>query len=331
MNLLEQIEGLKGETLTSATLRWLLLRSAGYRETFTRLISDRSPVGPIDTGEHFAAFLESGTCNVEGERGRLDFVLESDGAVIGIENKLHAGFQLGQPGKYVEYLQKRASRLQDLRQRPHVPLLAVLAPEYRKTAIIEHCAGLSGTLFVSWQELLNAFGIRDEGVDAETRPVLAFLREYVLRRISFLPDFQRWYPHFRGPFQDGGSPAQARLVGALWDFFPDGGGRLSFGKTWIGYYFCSNASPRFGWYGFVPGAELDEQGPRGSELVAVTTFPVTSTATALRPVSMRHPGGWIAGHDAAHCWIVDFGEDWTDPQVWRETLAAFSIIGETGS
>src|SRR5712692_6695611 len=59
MNLFSEIEGLRGENLTTAILRVLLLRSQDLRERFIRLVSDNCRLGPLTLGEHFSCLVNA--------------------------------------------------------------------------------------------------------------------------------------------------------------------------------------------------------------------------------------------------------------------------------
>jgi len=55
MNLFEELQGRGNEELTSAVLRFLILRSQETREIFTNLVSRNSQQGPIVMYEEFPA------------------------------------------------------------------------------------------------------------------------------------------------------------------------------------------------------------------------------------------------------------------------------------
>lgn len=142
MALLVEISGLKGENLCSALLAHLTLRSPEVRAELIRLISDRAPHGPIYVQNQFAVFCEE-SANAGGidedtpelKRGRIDLVIETDDAVIGIENRFNAPFQEGQPAGYLRLLRQRASDLATIRNTDFSHVLVVLAPERRASGI----------------------------------------------------------------------------------------------------------------------------------------------------------------------------------------------------
>jgi hypothetical protein len=88
MNLFKEIEGLSGEPMVSALLRLVILRSQEIRDEIVRLISAKSPIGPVTSSSHFSCYAEYPTFDQVAGQGRIDIVLELDDAVIGIENKL---------------------------------------------------------------------------------------------------------------------------------------------------------------------------------------------------------------------------------------------------
>ncbi|MBM3334082.1 PD-(D/E)XK nuclease family protein, partial [Candidatus Sumerlaeota bacterium] len=102
MNLLEELDGLQGENLASAALRFLVLQSNPCKNALLETLNKVSPIGPLTSTSHFSCYREYATSSEESGAGRLDLVLELDQAVVGIEAKLLAEFQPEQPTKYKE-------------------------------------------------------------------------------------------------------------------------------------------------------------------------------------------------------------------------------------
>ena len=71
MDIFSEIEGLSGENLGSALLRYLIFNSHEIRDSFLRLLSDNSPVGPISYSTHFACRTEYPTTHSSYGNGRL--------------------------------------------------------------------------------------------------------------------------------------------------------------------------------------------------------------------------------------------------------------------
>ena len=92
MNFFSQIEGLVGENFSSAILRYLLERSPEIRDAFLAMISDVSPFGTIESRERFGSRREVTLKDSDNVGGRIDLFIETDNAVIGIENKFLAAF-----------------------------------------------------------------------------------------------------------------------------------------------------------------------------------------------------------------------------------------------
>ncbi len=131
MNLFDELERLNGETLASAVLRLLILRSQPLRRAFLRLLDRLSPVGPITSTSHFSCYQEHATDDPELGSGRIDLVLELDDSIIGVEAKLHGEFRGSQPEKYKREMSRLAKVLGEARRRKFHQFLAILAPESR--------------------------------------------------------------------------------------------------------------------------------------------------------------------------------------------------------
>ena len=58
MNLFTEIAGHGGETLTSAVLRYLVLRSQDVREVLVSALSEVSRQGPLRVESHFSCALQ---------------------------------------------------------------------------------------------------------------------------------------------------------------------------------------------------------------------------------------------------------------------------------
>jgi hypothetical protein len=326
MDFLSEVEGLRGEQLATATLRWLLVRSQEFRENLIALISKASRLGPVHAAEQFAAFLEYPTSSGEGSPGRVDLVIEIDQWVLGVESKFFAVFQEGQPSKYLESLQRRAAQLAQVRGFPYGHAVVILAPRARMAEVAAHCGDDSQCMLLTWEDVLAVAQEPKLDVDGAARAVLGFLSRFVDNRIAFLPSFRQWVPHLRNRWESSGSALQRDVVAALWEFLPEGGKRLSAGATWCGYYFC-NSSPKLrGWYGFVDGNIIGAPSHQ-AEFIIATNFDLVDPPVALRRIETFNQN-FLGGYRPVTAWVIDFDEKWADPQRWTEALAC---IGATVS
>ena len=331
MNLFSDIEGKQGEALTSAVLGHLLLRSSVIREAFIKKISERSQQGPVSIERRFACTREEATEDKDGKRGFLDLLIETDDAVIGIENKLFAGWQSDQPVKYLDSLQAKGEKLQEITGREVRHLLAVLIPKSRVEEVNEKVFGNDRCVLITWQDVLEELGKQSSNLDPLSASIVQSLEEFVLGRIGFMPEFMNWLCHFRRQWVTNGSLYQRQLVAGIWKFFPEPGRRLSYGDKWVGYYFASKLKADSAWYGFVPrnglrdleDRALPEMQDRQAELVVVTSFPINSVSGKFLSAKVVYKN-FLGRGRAANCWIVNFDDQWDAPSKWISELKPLS-------
>ena len=317
MNLFTETEGLSGEELATALLRYLILRSPELRDQVIQSISSRSQYGPLISQSHFSCYTEYATEDPEHGSGRIDLVIEVDDAVIGIESKLFAAFQSGQPDKYEATLKELAERLGQIRPGPVTHLLAIICPKGRVEKI-KKCSPSSAV--VPWEELLNEMAKASDRLDPTIDVILSQFTGYIQNRIGFLPRFIEWLPHLRRRFDPRGTSLQRDVIGAIWSFFPDSGPRMSCGATWSGYYFYGQDSSERGWYGFVPKAELKEDSARDAELIIITTCAIEDFSSSLKPVELSRPS-WLGRNSCdLYAWIIDFDDSWNTSSKWADEL-----------
>lgn len=326
MNLLAELEGLSGENLITAVLRLLLLRSQEIREEFIRLLSDQCRLGPITVDSHFACIIEHSTEESDKTRwGRLDLLLETSDAVIGLENKLFATFQDGQPNKYLESVQRHAARLSEVRRSKLIHMVAVLAPSSRSREVEDRIQDNLNLLHVSWEQVRKAFKPLTHSLDRDTAVLLQSLDSFLQDRMAFLPRFGDWVPHLQRRFDSFGSAPQNEVVHRLKDFFPYAGPRLSSGKTWLGYYFAEGLKDIRGWFGFIPGTadEILEGRRCGAELIVATTFSMNLPSPPFRPVKLAIGPRFLGLRPDAmiFIWAVDYDRTWDNPEAWQTALA----------
>lgn len=113
-DLLWTIAGKAGENLATAYLGWLLgQQEIGVRllkrvSECTEFLDKQARISDESLEQVPKVHLEVPTSN-DDVAGRIDMILETDRWVIGVESKFHAGFQPGQPDKYVKTIQERAA------------------------------------------------------------------------------------------------------------------------------------------------------------------------------------------------------------------------------
>lgn len=329
MNLFSEIEGLRGENLVTAILRLLLLRSEDIRGRFIRLISDSCRLEPLTAGPHFSCLREEATGEEDtSESGRLDLILETADAVIGIENKLGEVFRRGQPHKYLSTLARRAEGLAQLRRRKFKHVLVILAPSSRSAEINRLIGGDSYYIFLAWEDVRSKVlgSVKDE-VDSATRAILISFDEFLNDQISFLPRFTEWVPHLRRWLDQRGTEQQREVVRRLWQFFPEPGARMEPGKQYVGYPFCCNLRGYKAWFGFVAKSAIKDSRKNEAELIVITTFPVAFSAHVFSPITLEREQ--FLGKDfKLNAWVIEFDHAWADPQKWRDELAPLNQAAE---
>ena len=332
MNLFEQIEGRRGENLSSALLRFILMRSQDARTQLAELITGL--VGEsFSAMNRFACSLETGTTDDIHGAGRIDLVMEMDDGLVGIENKFNAGFQNGQPQKYLDALSKLATaRAKGGAITKDRYLLLILAPADRKPEIKKKIANLSKDQqehcrFLSWEEMLETLNKVSLTQDTKTKEVILDFSAYVNRYLKqslfnqnrrWLESLSQWKPH--------GSERQQSVTSDLWEFFPGASTRPSQGDKWRGYYFPG------GWFGFVEKSAISnkyqmEETRNDAELVIVLKIDPVSTPdpTIFHRISMVNNGFSGAPEKAAY--TVNIME-MTSREKWTDALRPF-IVKET--
>lgn len=318
MNVLSELEGLSGEQLCSAVLRVLLIRSQDLRDRFCDRLSASSRSGPVTSGSRFSCTLEESTLD-SGDRGRLDLLLETEDAVVGVENKLSAAFQKDQPRKYLKTVNDRANSLRESRRTKHRALVAVLVPEHRVPEAEKLVGGDSNFLVVRWEELLETFTAARDDLDPLAAVLVRSLGSFVRAKCDLFPGVRQQLAYVRRLFEPGGTESQRQLVRWLWGFFPDAGGRLGASKDWCGYHFTDGKEHR-GWYGFVAKSLVKQGAANPAELIIATSFNVAFSEPRFRPVEVI-PGFLPSIPDEeVHGWAVDFDDSWGTENKWRDVL-----------
>lgn len=333
MNFLNEIQGLKEENLSSAVIRMLLLQSHQLRDAFIDLLSLKSKQGPIFVMSKFSCVTELSTHDDNHGKGRIDFVLETDEFLIGVENKINAGFQDGQPAKYITTLKNKSyKQYKDGSEVSLKTMMAILAPGSRIKQISEDITKLPQEDkdiigIISWEEVIKAFSDAIGSCDNISQVFFNELKEFMLGRISFLPSFKKYYPHFRNNFVPMGNQYQSIFVGRLWKYFPDNGPRMSASGTWCGYYFNYGKKYKQSWYGFVDTKTQlkNYSGRYPAEFIIAVPFDISAIKhEKLIPVELTNNNFTAAGVRNDNAVIVDFDINWDDPEKWKEIIFCFS-------
>jgi hypothetical protein len=334
VNLFSVVEGLKEENLSTAILRLLLLRSEDIRESFVDLVSRHCSVGLVTIGDQFACIAEHPTTDDSSGSGRVDLVIETANTVIGVENKLFAGFQTGQPEKYLPTLKDHARKLKELRGTSFEHVLVILVPESRKAEVdgkIENCAERKRYILLTWHDTLAAITKAATAVDPTTKTILEAFEHFLLKeKLALIPRFEKLVPHLRSSFESRGTSWQREVVGRLWRFFPDGGARMDSGATWVGFYFCTECDKTkvAAWFGFIPRGEIREDGLYEAQLVVATTFPVAFSA-AFRQIMLDKPHflGKLFEREV-RAWAIEYDETWANSHKWQDELRPLTAAVE---
>ncbi len=348
MTLLTEVSGQKGENLCSTVLGHILMRCPEARELLISLISDISPGGPIYVQNQFAVFREErtsdsetsgdATSNKSGSRhGRLDLTIETDDAVIGIENKFNAPFQENQPQGYLEHLRKRADALERLRGRSFSYLLVVLAPASRENEVRQKIKEQNIEelcQFLSWQSLLTKF---DQLRTAS--PIDGFLiqelKTYAYEQIGSLADLERLLPHLLRPWKPRGRGSQQRFISNFfWSLLDESVRRNSTfggGIQHYGYFFYRRPGDAGCiWIGFIDRMSfMRESNPsEGSALIICVSPDARSVklpeSDNFVEVSVHNwtDRGW-------RCTELKFNESdtqWKNVQRWTDALVPINEI-----
>lgn len=330
MNLFSEIEGRRGEELTSAVLRFLILRSQEGRETFRTLVSRSSKQGPIVMHEEFSCRSEVSMKDSQNDSdseqvsssGRIDLLIQTDNAIIGVENKLDANFQTGQPEKYLVGLEQLA-RLQRTNSEQRKYIAVILAPRDRNAEIKEMISDHKDTshyVQLDWEDLLDQLrNACSKNSDRISQILIDQLYDYIISNRRFWPS-ELYADHLRGVFDPHGVHGEfirklTRIISAA--------SRLGTGKTSIGYLLDIPARPDTSlpdrtWLGFVT-SDILENSTHKSELILITTISETSIPPpqSLRQVRMKEP--WWKDRPM-HMWAIDYddNEAWKRSATWRD-------------
>ena len=322
--LLETVQGLKGEELTSAVLGYLITKSTTCYRAFIECLG-LDPVHLEASPTSIFSEVETKWVPINTEiPGRLDLLIDTGTRLIGIENKIWASFMDDQPVKYCAKLIEESQKL----NRREAPLLVVLAPKAKNASVskalrqVKKTEAFSSieTKSIHWTDLLNRLGSADHE-SVQIVLLYAELRQYVTQRIWF-EDFDHAYSNLRRA-DEGWNIWQQKLVGYLWYAFPDPGSKVNKTKNWLGYPFFTDRDNVWGWYGFVrPNTELrgyDQLSRHNSVEFVINYRRDAQDIGHLGPhfidVSFDERSWQKRG------WLVNFDQSWSDFLHWSDSLA----------
>lgn len=346
MNIFRELEGTRQETMATAGLRYLMLTSRFVRETVLDFLSDKSPAGPLYSDVRFGAHAEARTQandfsseSADPLRGRIDLLIETDDAVIGIENKFHAPFQEQQPAKYAVSLDSWRAAMETRYRVSARALLFVLAPSRRKEDVQRKISAAQAALqvdgnplsvhlaFVSWEDLIGRLdaGLNGNRPENDLRMIIEDYTRFVRSNVAFLPDFKRMIPHWNRSFKHTGPRWEHwKLLDTLrGDMFPSASNLSGNRKRPYLYYGFAPwkegdwGDGRWAWLGFIDADELQKE--NGAALVIALGRKVASSfngsTVGLRPMQFASdPQHW---RTANGLWEIPLSGEWAQPERWR--------------
>lgn len=217
-NVLFEIEGLKGEVLTSKIIYLLTKEDNLHQKTFCKIISEHTGhnISPTDFSIETEVSIE--------DKGRIDILIETESYKICIENKIWADFTDGQPSKYLDCLNKEAGGRE--------VLIIVLAPSARE----KYCKNkleeqqIVGGYVITWETLLG------ELINKTDSLLLLWLKEYIDKKIQTITYFQSKMTEVIAS-KDFPSQCQKDFIYLAWYKFKeiDPWGRINVTNWYIGY------------------------------------------------------------------------------------------------
>jgi len=251
--------------------------------------------------------------------GRIDFVIQTDNAIIGIENKLDASFQPGQPQKYISGLEQLAKSQGDKGKKY---ILVILAPRDRNAEImtkLSQCADTSHYIQLDWEDVLSRFKIAcSTNSDRISETVIDQLQDYIANNRRIWPN-ELYAHHLRGTFDPKG--VHGEFIRKLTHIFP-GKGRLGTGQKSIGYALdMSRLTDSFdqldrAWFGFVR-RDLLKDPINNTELILATTIaPKGVLPPELRSVHMNIP--WWEKPMYTLAVDYDDNDSWKQAYTWSK-------------
>jgi len=339
MNFLEAIDGKYGEELTSACLAFLLDHSPEIRKSVLGEMVRVQAINDTSTDTHFLVRPEFPTVDADSnDRGSLDVLVETDDCIIGIENKLDAGFTKEQPFKYMNTLERLASERKVSSGGSIRAELVVLAPAWRREEIEKHLRGaVKHIRFIAWEGILKA--LQDTPEQSSRIAVIRDeLSAYIMGRIEFFTDFANKLESLARPITSTANDTQGALLRRVWEIFrpttkyegmsyrPHPAKNASYGG-----YFLRGAVD-LGWYGFVNDERLGLNNG-GAKFAIGLQEPLTSrlrmesfAADWEVHKSESPPPGWGPNWSV---WAFTLGLDCQNPKKWESLVAPIHVAVES--
>lgn len=307
INLFQELAGKKGEVMAVAALRYLLMRNRPLREQFFKTLGASVSYTLYQNFSYFGCELEvscQSTANGKTEQGRLDMLVESDAAVIGVEAKLGHQITSEQLEKYRPELTRRQELLTKLHGSPVEMYLILLVPQWQKSAAEATIAAINSTVpdksapsdtsseceplrAITWDDIINQLkAVRDDAaMTCEDNFILNTLESYIHYWTGQIEHFEFLWKAAYNEFKTANPAPQRMLIEHLWQFFNTGDSRLGTNaKHHIGYSFSPDFTDdqdtiswdnvRWGWFGFIHQKLLAEyiDNPPASAFCLMTDY-----------------------------------------------------------
>lgn len=296
LNLFQNLESKKGETMAVAALRYLFMRNRPLREQFFRALGKSVSYSLYDDFDYFGCEIEV-TCRKDGNLdnseivGWIDMVVESNKAVIGIEAKLGHRISSEQLLKYLPELQRRRQLHAKLRGTSIDLRLVLLVPDWQMQKAqeeaklaIDELNRLEGSgnqdseivRIITWQSVIRSLNQAksDPSMTIEDAFVLSTLEHYISSWSGEIAHFDFSWEAAYHEFSVGNPVPQREIVSHLSQFFPTGKSSMSTTGNYVGYNFSPDFTEteslpwdkvRWGWFGFIRNTYLKDVNDWGNK------------------------------------------------------------------
>lgn len=284
IDLFQELAGKKGEVMAVAALRYLLMRNRPLREQFLKTLGTSVSYTLYQDFSYFGCELER-SCwpdqDTDASPGRLDMLVESNTAVVGIEAKLGHQIRAEQIKKYLPELARRQTLLAKLHGEPVEQHMILLVPQWQKKDAEAAIATVKGTLagetspsngqyqpdslqVITWDDIINNLksAYDDAAITCEDKFVLNTLESYIHYWTGQIANFDLLWKAAYNEYKIGNPMPQRELIEHLRQFFNTGDSNLGANaKYHIGYSFSPDFTDdqdsvswkniRWGWFGFI--------------------------------------------------------------------------------
>lgn len=375
-NLFNALESTKGETMAVAALRYLLMRNRPLREQFFYTLGKSVSHSLYDNFEYFGCELEV-PCREDGSLdtgdivGRIDMIVESKSAVVGIEAKLGHRISNEQLLKYIPELKRRKDLLNSLRGLKTDMHLVLLVPAWQRQKAEEETKLAFDVLngaeqhddsdldtrtirIVTWEDTLQYMqqAASDTAMTTEDKFVLDTLENYIGKWSGQTRNFSFSWEAAYHEFVVGNPMPQKEIVTYLSQFFPTGNSSISTTDNYVGYNFSPDFTKneslpwdkvRWGWFGFIRNTYLKDIKNREDKYQSAFCLftDYLPDNMDIKQITMHSSAdisgklsAWYPEHDK-YLWIFDkciIDEyDMKDPAIWYDILKPFLIPGSNSS